>query len=65
MNDLISDPNYDAKPFVYKQLTDHINKLKQRRKSEDWFDFTLENQYLVAKIKELWYWRDRLNKRDE
>ena len=58
MNDLISDPNYDAKPFVYKQLTDHINKLKQRRKSEDWFDFTLENQYLVAKIKELWYWRE-------
>ena len=64
-HELVSDPSFDCKAFVYKQLNEHITKLRERRKSEDWFDFSDENKYLISKIKELWYWRDRLNKKDE
>jgi hypothetical protein len=62
MNELPYNTELDCRSFVYKQLKMYIGRLRDRRQSDDWFDWSTENQYLMSKIKELWYWRDRLNK---
>jgi hypothetical protein len=62
MNELVGDPDYDARPFVYRELKKYIEELRKRRQYDDWFDFSIDSQYLISKIRELWKWRDRLNK---
>ena len=46
------------KKFIYREILKYIKQLRYRR-IEGFSDKSLESSWLIAKINELWYWKNR------